>query len=98
MVQFNDVYKPRHWCQHSEPYTGGHSLHSALDEGWQLGQDVTFEEHQLGTRIIRVYHFELSANQQTVTMCVVTNPYVERVIREHHLHIVSVKQQAVAAV
>lgn len=76
---YQDLY--RHWHAESERYTGGDALNTALDEGWMISDIVGFQEvSHMGARGTVVYHFELTRKDQTVTMPVVGNPYVDRLV------------------
>ncbi|MBI5667563.1 MAG: hypothetical protein HZC41_06105 [Chloroflexi bacterium] len=73
----------RHWHPESEKYTGGDALFTALENGWQLHQEVEFEEYWLaGVRSVLVYRFKLTRNGETMVMPVIRNPYVNRIVRE----------------
>jgi hypothetical protein len=76
---YQDLY--RHWHAESERYTGGDALNTALDEGWIIKEIVGLQEvNHIGARGTVVYHFELSRKDETVTMPVVGNPYVDRLV------------------
>lgn len=72
----------RHWHADSEQYTGGDALYTAIKDGWGVSSVVGFEERwRTGSRGTPIYYFELTRNGETVTMPVIGNPYVRRVIR-----------------
>ena len=76
---YQDLY--RHWHAESERYTGGDALNTALDEGWSFNDVVGFQEiHHMGARGTVIYHFELTRDEETVTMPVIGNPYVDRLV------------------
>ncbi len=77
---YQDMY--RHWHADSERYTGGDALNTALDEGWTIKDVVGFQEiHHMGARGTVIYHFELTrGSDEAVTMPVVGNPYVDRLV------------------
>ncbi len=77
---YQDLY--RHWHADSERYTGGDALNTALDEGWTINDVVGFQEiHHMGARGTVIYHFELVRGEaEAVTMPVVGNPYVDRLV------------------
>jgi hypothetical protein len=78
----------RHWHVGSEAYAGGDCLLTALNEGWTVSTQVTADEHwHAGTRCVKVYSFELTFGDATVTMPVITNPFVERLIAQSALRI-----------
>ncbi len=73
----------RHWCPHSEAYTGADSLLTAQRNGWQLAglvyqQDIIFPNGRQTT----LYHFELLRGSENVIMPVLRNPFVERLIQQ----------------
>ena len=76
---YQDIY--RHWHAASERYTGGDALNTILDEGWSINDIVSFQEvHHTGARGTVIYHFDLTRNDETVTMPVIGNPYVDRLV------------------
>lgn len=77
---YQDMY--RHWHADSERYTGGDALNTALEEGWIVNDIVGFQEiHHMGARGTAIYHFELTRGEgEAVTMPVIGNPYVERLV------------------
>jgi hypothetical protein len=77
---YQDLY--RHWHADSEHYTGGDALNTALDEGWTIKDIVGIEEiEHVGARGTIVYYFELTRGaDEVVTMPVIGNPYVERLV------------------
>ncbi|MGB1285502.1 MAG: hypothetical protein ACPG7F_03125 [Aggregatilineales bacterium] len=78
----------RHWCPHSEPYSGTDSLLTALNEGWQLFDMVFREDILLGrSRHTTVYHFGLRREMLFVRMSIVSNPYLERIIQHEALRV-----------
>lgn len=79
----------RHWHPQSEKYAGGDCLLTALNDGWEVNEQVIGEEHwRAGTRRVMVYRFELSRDSDLLTMPVITNPFVERLIAENALRVV----------
>ncbi len=71
----------RHWDSGSEPYTGGDALYTAMSHGWKLDETVRYEECWLmGGRFVVVYYFTLKRGGETVTMPVLTNPHVRRLM------------------
>ncbi|MBZ0300848.1 MAG: hypothetical protein K8J31_13945 [Anaerolineae bacterium] len=85
--QFNDFYATshinltRHWCPLSQPYAGVDALLSFLNDGWMIEDDIGCDEHWLGgTRRILVYHFVLTNLDDVVTMPVLRNPVLDRLL------------------
>lgn len=73
----------RHWSPGSEKYAGGDALLTALRHGWDLQSTVYMEQFwHSGTRPVTIYHFELSHGKEVMTMPVISNPHVRRMIRE----------------
>jgi hypothetical protein len=84
---------PRHWCPHSEQFTGADSLITALRHGWALCRQVYREEFLLqGSRHTTIYFFELRRNGEIITMPVVGNPFVVRLVAAQRLHVVQETQ------
>ncbi|MFN8371631.1 MAG: hypothetical protein U0694_01960 [Anaerolineae bacterium] len=77
-VEYAEVM--RHWSPKSEKYSGGDSLLTALNNGWEVGDIVYVEDHwHTGMRYVPLYHFEMSRNGEKHTMIVIDNPYVSRI-------------------
>lgn len=78
----------RHWHVGSEPYTGADSLITALDQGWDVDGEVTVKDHHFaGNRSIRVYRVALKRGDESVTMHVIHNPYLTRMLRTEVLRV-----------
>lgn len=77
---YQDMY--RHWHAESERYTGGDALNTALEEGWHINDIVSYKEiRHTGARGTVIYYFDLTRGKdEAVTMPVVGNPYVERLV------------------
>ena len=70
-----------HWCPLSQPYAGVDALLRYLDRGWKVQADIGFDEHWFGeSRRILVYRFILNRQDSCVTMHVVWNPVLERLL------------------
>jgi hypothetical protein len=73
----------RHWCPQSQRYAGGDALLTYLYDGWEIRDEVYYEEYwQGGARRMFIYDFVLVNADQRVTMHVIDNPFVERLLRE----------------
>jgi hypothetical protein len=82
----------RHWHADSERFTGGDALYTAIHNGWLVNKIVGFEERwKVGARGTPIYYFELSRSGETVTMPVIGNPYVRRVIRTLQAELVPIE-------
>ncbi len=89
----------RHWDPESENFTGADALFTAFDNGWTLDKDVEYEEHwYAGTRGVTVYHFTLRRDDETMTMKVVTNPLVRRMLLEMDANVTEKKSPESAKV
>lgn len=80
----------RHWCPHSERFTGGDSLIYALENGWTLTGRVHSQRYSLrsGVRHVTVHTFKLRRGNTVILMNVIDNPYVSRLVylyqRKYH--------------
>jgi hypothetical protein len=84
----------RHWHAASEKYAGGDCLLTAINNGWNIIPPVLAEAHwRAGSRCVMVYHFTLERRGETMTMPVITNPFVERLIADSALRL-NVRQQS----
>lgn len=83
---------PRHWDPQSEKFTGVDSLVTAIQNGWEPAQSVTKREFYRGnSRPIGIYYVNLEKNGENVTMAVIGNPYLHKLLAL--LEISIVKQQ-----
>ncbi|MBZ0292372.1 MAG: hypothetical protein K8L99_07365 [Anaerolineae bacterium] len=86
--QFNDFYAShldltRHWCPLSQPYAGVDALLSFLNGGWTMEDAIACDEHWLGgNRRILVYYFVLTNQEDVVTMPVLCNPVLDRLLTQ----------------
>ena len=89
-VDYLDV--EQHWSPKSEKYAGGDGLVTALDRGWEISGDVRREEKQYaGLRTVTIYHVPLVRGDETMTMPVLHNPYVNRLLRLSSIRVVDVQ-------
>jgi hypothetical protein len=85
----------RHWHPQSEKYTGGDALFTALENGWDMDEEVECQEHWFaGSRGVTIYHFRLRRGDERMVMPVITTPYVRRLIRDSKIKVV--KHEAVS--
>lgn len=84
-VSYPDVF--RQWSPECEKFAGGDSLVTALMHGWEFStKTVYYEEYwHAGTRPVTVFHFKIQKGDRELTMPVITNPYVRRVLRMHDI-------------
>lgn len=86
--QFNDLYSShidlsRHWCPLSQPYAGVDALLSFLNSGWTIVDDIGCDEHWFGgVRRILVYQFVLANEDRVITMPVLCNPVLDRLLTQ----------------
>ena len=72
----------RHWHPGSEKYTGADALVTAFVNGWRPETTVYYEEFwHAGSRLVTVYYVELARDDEQVTMPIITNPYMHRILR-----------------
>jgi len=96
LYTYADTY--RHWCPLSEPYTGVDALISALREGWVINGTAYCQEFwRGGSRPVAVYYFELINDNDVVTMPVITNPYLPRIIDHYNVRIINAAPTAPTA-
>ena len=72
----------RHWCSHSEIYTGADSLITALDRGGRIVDYSLDHTQQCYTQPITIYVFKLRIEQSVVTMRIINNPYIARLAKQ----------------
>lgn len=90
-VDYLDV--TQHWSPTSEAYAGGDGLITALYNGWSMDRLVKAEQKWFaGMRSVMVYYCSLERNGQTMTMPVLNNPYVDRMLLKLDAEVVPVKR------
>jgi len=78
-VQYPDVN--RHWSPRSEEFAGADCLVTAMMRGWELSDRVVHETHlHGGARYVNIYHFQMRKGEREITMPVLENPYVTRLL------------------
>jgi hypothetical protein len=84
----------RHWHAGSEQFAGGDALFTALDEGWEMDETVPYEEHWFaGAQCVVVFLCQLTRGDETMTMPVITNPYVQSMLSDMNAKLVSSKEK-----
>lgn len=79
----------QHWSPASEKYAGGDSLITMLDRGWELRGEAVREQKRYGeSRAVTIYHVTLERDGEQMTMPVVHNPYVNKVLRSYNIRFV----------
>lgn len=85
-VAYMDVTK--HWSHNSELYSGGDALLTALYDGWEMDEEVQYEEKWLaGMRQILIYHVNMHRNGEVRVMHVLENPYVARMFAKREFRV-----------
>jgi len=80
-VEYLDV--AQHWDASSQPYGGGDALITLLSQGWEMNGTIYMEYKWFGgNRRIRVYHCDLYRDDDHMTLPVIHNPYVNRLLRQ----------------
>ncbi len=93
-----DLNVYRHWHAHSEKFAGGDALATLLLTGWLMRDAVFVDTYWLsGSRQVHVYHFELIRDDESVSIPVIGNPYVERLVVLHQVKVVSIERPALLA-
>lgn len=88
-VELRSGVRRRHWSPSSQTYAPADVLLERLVDGWNIDPVVGREEYWYGTgRHVSVYYCRLTKGLQAVTMPVLGNPVVRRLMREHHLKVV----------
>jgi hypothetical protein len=87
----------RHWCDTSERFAGGDALLTAMQNDW-IADETCYEQQywQAGTRLVTIYHFALKNGDESMSMPVLGNPFVRRIIREERFKVVPFDQKATA--
>lgn len=87
----------RHWSPISEKYAGADALVTALTKGWKSADTVFCEEYwHAGARLVSIYHFELTRKGETMTMPVLSNPYLRRVLERLSCEVLPVEERETA--
>ena len=80
-ITYPDVI--RHWSPESEKYTGGDALTTLLLQGWEIRETVSCETYwHGGSRPTDIYHIELVRDSFIMSIAVMTNPYVRRLVND----------------
>lgn len=83
-VQYMDVTS-QYWHPKSEQFAGGDNLVSALERGWEINKCVLVQHWYAGMRSVKIYEFTLQQDERIILMPVISNPYVERFIKEEKI-------------
>lgn len=82
----------KHWCHRSEKFAGVDALLTAIDQKWSVGEVVYLEEHwHAGSRRVAIYHFSLKRGSETMTMPVIDNPMLGRLLLQSKARLVEIQ-------
>lgn len=91
-VEYMDV--TQHWNPNSESYAGGDCLVTALYDGWIVNPTVYVENKWYsGMRQAFIYHVELTRDGEKMTMPVVHNPYIARMLRQESFKVLPIEER-----
>lgn len=94
LIEDVDVY--RHWHPQSQTFGGGDVLATFMLLGWTLKSAVFVDTYWLfGQRQVRVFHFELVLDGNSMSVPVIGNPFVDRMIAQHDLMLVEVERPGI---
>ncbi|GAB4513963.1 MAG: hypothetical protein OHK0046_15390 [Anaerolineae bacterium] len=76
-----EMITDKHWCPQSENYTGGDALVAHLNDAWAIvGHIRTQVVNFPGGRQVTLYTIRLRRDNQSITMHVLSNPFVEKIV------------------
>lgn len=79
----------QHWSPNSEKYAGGDGLITMLDRGWEMHGEAVLEFKRYGEgRFVTIYHVTLERDGEQMSMPVVHNPYINKILRSLNVRIV----------
>ncbi len=82
-VNLEDKGIYRHWSPGSQKFVGGDTLLTALESGWEIAGSVLRQEYScVSNRCTYVYHLELQREREIISMKVIENPWVMRMLRQ----------------
>ncbi len=85
----------RHWSPNSQQYAGGDVIVTLLNNGWQIGETVRYEEYwHAGSRMVMIYHLEMVRDDEVLRVPVLSNPYVRRLISNLPVQVRPIKEHA----
>lgn len=86
----------QHWNKNSESYAGGDALVTLLLNGWKLDSNVSVEtKWYTGMRQGLIYHMVLVRDDEKITIPVINNPYITRLVIENDLDITHMTDQEI---
>lgn len=86
-VQYSEV-TTQHWDPSSETFAGGDQLMTAIANKWDIERCELIRHWYAGMRSVRLYKFTLSKGDNTITMPVLDNPYIERFIFDEDIDLI----------
>jgi hypothetical protein len=90
---YDDENNHRHWSPETDNFACGDALTGVLEDGWKPAH-VVFREDcwRGGLRHVSVYHVRLARGDEKVTMHVVQNPGVDRILHDMDVQIVQMNE------
>ncbi len=84
----------RHWSPISEKFAGGDALITALRCSWKVHGPVFQQDYwQSGSRQVTIYYVDLRNDEGAMTMPVIINPYVRRLLRMLDVQILPIEER-----
>ena len=85
----------RHWAQASQRYAPADVLFQYIRYGWQIDDAVFIETYYcLRSRSVNIYHFQLRREEERISVPVLANPAVRRLVRAVGSKLVHVDNEA----
>ena len=82
-----------HWSADSQKYAGGDALVTFLHDGWEMAETVFYEEYwHAGGRLVMIYYFEIERDGETLSVPVLGNPFVNRMVNSLPLQLLPVSE------
>ncbi len=82
-----------HWSSESQSYASGDILINYLRNGWTPAHSVMMQTfHFGGYRHVHVFRFRLTQGDQTLTIPVIANPIIDRLIRDCQMDCIPMSQ------
>lgn len=82
---FHLEYQPvttQHWNEKSEVFAGGDHLMTAIASGWDIEKCLEIRHDFAVARSVTVFQFTLVKDDSIQKMPVISNPYIQRFIRD----------------
>lgn len=83
-----------HWSAASQKYAGGDALITFLHDGWEMAETVFYEEYwHAGGRLVMIYYFELERGNEKLSIPVLGNPFVHRMVHSLPIQLLAVGER-----